>query len=114
MSFCVILGPLCRARELRGLAQIFAFSIHVNSAWFAMQMESVVVSVEVRANDEELRIAAVGAGRIHECLRGKREELTSRCAEEEAKLEGIQARAPWTQPVCDVFQMSERPVCSRL
>ncbi len=37
-------------------------------------------------------MAAAGAGRIHECLRAKREELTSRCAEEEAKLEGVQAR----------------------
>ncbi len=32
-----------------------------------------------------------GAGRIHECLRNNREQLTSRCAEEEAKLESAQA-----------------------
>ena len=40
-----------------------------------------------------------GAGRIHECLRNNREQLTSRCAEEEAKLESAQVRKV-EQPAC--------------
>ena len=49
-----------------------------------------------------------GAGRIHDCLRNKREQLTSRCAEEEAKLEGAQVRAS----ACNVLTTQRKCVQS--